>query len=424
MAEKTRSQLLEELETLQQRLAQRDRAMNRHKEAEVSAQRQLTEVHQQLENCRKELRQARKSATALMRGSQRAEQVSKSHADALALFCSASSDLVFRVSAEGKVTILGGSLSGLLGFTPEELQGRRLADLLEGKRASHIAAFLDSNTPGGPPTAQRWSWKTRGGKPVEMEVHCQAVFHPQTGDKEVVGIARPIAEPPLPRGWSESETWVASLVHELKQPLTAIANYASAGRALLESGQFDKADLIHALEQTAHQAERSGQLIKRLRHLGRAGQLQRESVQLIKLVQEALQLLEKEFRQAQVRVDFHPSEGIPAVTIDRMQVEQVLLNLLRNAIDALEKTPPLERVIGISLTVKDVEIEIAVSDNGEGLPLELVHRLFEPFQTTKPEGMGLGLALCRAIVQSHGGRLWVTPNADRGTSFHFTLPRL
>ena len=143
---------------------------------------------------------------------------------------------------------------------------------------------------------------------------------------------------------------------------------------------------------------------------------------LNKLIEEASALALVGAKERGVRVRFQFDPAVQMVLADKVQIQQVLLNLLRNAIEAMARTPHKGRLISIRTIHRANEVEVAVRDTGEGLSMAVVRNLFEPYQTTKPQGMGLGLALCRAIVQAHGGRIWAKPHAERGSTFYFTLP--
>jgi PAS domain S-box-containing protein len=400
MPEKSRAQLLDEMETLHKRLEETERA---------------------LAESRKELRQARKTSTSLARSNQRSEQAGKSSSDAFDWFYSWCSDLVFRLAKDGRVLALSPSCRHLLGFAPEELQGRLWWDLLEKKSRRQALQFFQTLIQGEQPAHATWSWCTQTGQSLEMEAHCRTVWHPQIQEQQIIGLARPlqVSSSPVLTG---SQAWLPVLVHELKQPLTAIINYTRACIRLLENDQAEKVEMLKALEQTAQQAERAGELLQRARRWAVPKELQRAPWNINDVVRESLQSLQGELRQENVQLDLQLADNLPPVQVDGLQIGQVLVNLIRNAIEALAHNPPTQRTISISTQSTATEVEVVISDTGEGLSPEMAHRLFEPFQTTKPHGMGLGLALSRAIVQAHGGRLWVKPQADRGTSFHFTLP--
>jgi C4-dicarboxylate-specific signal transduction histidine kinase len=214
----------------------------------------------------------------------------------------------------------------------------------------------------------------------------------------------------------------ASLAHELNQPLSAIATYAHAGKQLLESGKFAEQEVIELLERVAGQAERAGELIRRLRRFAIRGDTQRQAAHVNGIVREALALIEFELRNHSVQTRLQLAENIPTILVDPVQIGQVLLNLFSNAIEAMHDTPLDQRLLSITTQCAGTDIEISVSDTGSGLSLEIVRNLFEAFRTTKPNGMGLGLSICRTIVQAHNGRLWVKPNPRRGTTFFIALP--
>ena len=212
------------------------------------------------------------------------------------------------------------------------------------------------------------------------------------------------------------------MAHELKQPLTAILNYTQACSRLVQAGEVDVPELLNALEQVSQQAERAAELVQHLRRVAVPTKLQFSTVSIDAVIREALRLVEGELHNAKVELDLRFSESAPVIQVDPVQIRLVLLNLLRNAIEAMGKTPLKGRSIRIMTVHRATEVEVAVRDTGEGLSMTAVQNLFEPYQTTKPQGMGLGLALCRAIVQAHGGRIWAKPHADRGSTFYFTLP--
>jgi signal transduction histidine kinase len=213
----------------------------------------------------------------------------------------------------------------------------------------------------------------------------------------------------------------AGLAHELNQPLAAIVNYARGCALRLRAGDVEREQLIEVIEEMSEQALRAGEVLRRVREFARTGELHRERLDPTELVREAARLAEVDARRLGVAMRLESSGDTPPVEVDRIQVEQVILNLVRNGFEAMEvPRGPRELRIRTSTTAHG-EIEIAVSDTGTGLPEGVASRVFDPFYTTKPDGLGLGLAISRSIIEAHGGRLWAS-NGGRGATFHFTLP--
>jgi C4-dicarboxylate-specific signal transduction histidine kinase len=183
-------------------------------------------------------------------------------------------------------------------------------------------------------------------------------------------------------------------------------------------------ELLNAMKQVTNQAQRAGEIIKRLRAFVSKGEPQRNIVQVNAMVREVLSMAKIDMRKHEATVRLRLTEQLPEVNVDMIQVEQVLLNLVRNGMEAMANTDPEERELVIRTFVNDDEkVELCVSDAGEGLPdSNQPDKVFDAFFTTKKEGMGMGLAISRSIIEAHGGRLWATSNPDRGTTFHFTLP--
>lgn len=217
----------------------------------------------------------------------------------------------------------------------------------------------------------------------------------------------------------------AGISHELNQPLAAITTYAQAARRLLDaSGNADE-DVSDALEQIAAQALRAGEIIRRLRNLVRNRETQRESTQINALIQELGTLTRADARLHDVRVRLELFEGLPELELDPIQIQQVILNLVRNAVQSFQHTESAEREVVISTGLADDgDVEIKVCDTGSGVAVDMLDQLFLPFATTKSDGTGLGLAISRSIIEAHKGALTYLPNAPRGACFRIRLPIL
>jgi PAS domain S-box-containing protein len=213
----------------------------------------------------------------------------------------------------------------------------------------------------------------------------------------------------------------AALAHELSQPLTAAANSVAAARRLLAKGGEEIVTASEVMGEAGEQILRAGQIMRRLREFVSRGETEKRVELVSTMVEEAraLALRGPDALDVQVRLHFEPNAR--HVLVDRIQIQQVLVNLMRNAIEAMDASRRRELDVATSLRDERM-VEIAVTDTGPGLPDDIAARLFEPFVSTKPNGMGLGLSICRSIVEVHGGRLHCETNTGGGTVFRFTVP--
>jgi len=212
----------------------------------------------------------------------------------------------------------------------------------------------------------------------------------------------------------------STLAHELNQPLSAIANYMKGSRRLLGDSADDRSvTLRDAMDKAAEQAQRAGQIIRRLRDFVARGESERRVESVKKLVEEASALALVGAKDHGVRVRFQFDPAVDLVLADKVQIQQVLLNLMRNAIEAMEVSDKRELIV--STTAENGIVTVAVSDTGPGIAPEMASQLFQPFVTTKRQGMGVGLSISRTIVEAHGGRIWVESEPGQGTIFRFTL---
>jgi PAS domain S-box-containing protein len=224
----------------------------------------------------------------------------------------------------------------------------------------------------------------------------------------------------------------SSVAHELNQPLTAINNYCNGMVSRIKSGHISDADLLGALEKTARQAQRAGQIIQRIRSFVKRSEPNRSLSEVSGMVEEALELAEIEMRRRNVRLTHYLAPRLPPLLVDPILIEQVLVNLLKNAADSIDSAqrPTAERSVRLRVAPSQVDnkpvIEFTVVDSGQGLAPEVMQRLYESFYSTKADGMGIGLSLCRSIVESHLGRM-KAENIYNGTEvkgccFSFWIP--
>ncbi|MBX3513897.1 MAG: PAS domain S-box protein [Xanthobacteraceae bacterium] len=214
----------------------------------------------------------------------------------------------------------------------------------------------------------------------------------------------------------------STLAHELNQPLTAIANYMKGSGRIVGEIQSERAPLLKsALDKSAEQAIRAGQIIRRLRDFVARGESERSVDSLSKIIEEASALALVGAKESGIHVRMRLDAEGDLALVDRIQIQQVLLNLIRNAIDAMKQSPRKELMITKHPPVEGMVV-ISVSDTGPGIDPEIRGQLFQPFVTTKSDGMGVGLSISRTIIDAHGGKLWVDDNPDGGATFRFSLP--
>jgi two-component system sensor kinase FixL len=214
----------------------------------------------------------------------------------------------------------------------------------------------------------------------------------------------------------------STLAHEINQPLTAISNYLRGSQRLLDRLDGEPNPMLRdALGKAADQALRAGHIIRRLREFVSRGESERSIENLAKLIEDASTLALVGVREAGIAVSFRLDPKADFVLADRIQIQQVLVNLIRNAMEIMIETANDRRLEIATAVVSDELIEVSVADTGAGLAPEVAKHLFQPFVTTKRQGMGLGLSICRTIVEAHGGKIWVESRPGGGTIFRFTL---
>lgn len=214
-----------------------------------------------------------------------------------------------------------------------------------------------------------------------------------------------------------------TLAHELNQPLLAIVGYNAACLRLLDAGDGAKADLAAAMEKCRVQAVRAGEILHRIRELTRKRSPKLSPCDINVMLREVLGWIQDELDRDGVRVDLSLAEPLPSVQGDVILVQHVMLNLINNAVDSMHATTPAQRALSIETAAEPRgSVRVTIADRGGGIAAENAPRLFTPFFTTKERGLGLGLSICRSVVEMHGGRLWHDPRPGGGTAFHFSLP--
>lgn len=218
---------------------------------------------------------------------------------------------------------------------------------------------------------------------------------------------------------STTAAMAVGLIHEMSQPLTAAATFVHAARRQLDDPCLDQSGLAGTIKRAEQELKRARDVLMRLRNLASAVRTERLPVNLLELTRTIADQLSDVAHERAVRIRVEPGY-LPSVMGNAAQIKQVLLNLIINAIDAAAETS--EGIVNIRCRHDKATIEVEVNDNGKGISSEIAEHVFEPFQTTKPRGLGLGLPLCQQVVKAHGGQLWWEPVDPHGTRFHIRLP--
>ncbi len=215
----------------------------------------------------------------------------------------------------------------------------------------------------------------------------------------------------------------STLAHELNQPLSAISNYSMGCVNRLKSGNFRPEDLLGAMEKASAQAVRAGNIVRHIRDFVRKSEPRQRLVRIEQIIEDAIGIAGIEAKRLGAHIIVSIPPDLPPVMADRIMIEQVLMNLIKNGAEAMHEKPIHERRIDITAEIHEDLVQINVSDFGTGINQLIVDHLFSPFFTTKKDGMGMGLNICRSIIEFHKGRLWVDPNPTGGSIFRFTLPQ-
>ncbi|HVS14120.1 MAG TPA: PAS domain S-box protein [Thermoanaerobaculia bacterium] len=343
------------------------------------------------------------------------------------------------VDADGCFLQLNGAWERVLGRSAGDLLGTRLAEVTEPDgRATLAAAFADLCDSVKDVTLDDYACVRAGGEVRRGALYLAAVREPLPRRPEVVAQmvdrSQEIQAERELRSARERLAHMnrlgtlgemaAGIAHEVNQPLGAIANYAEAGRLLHAAGGSEER-LGEVLEKISAQARRAGEVIRRLRSLARGEGGGRQVVEVNQVVLSAVRLAEIEPRSTDPRVELELDPELPEALADPVQIQQVLLNLLRNGLEAERELRPQGTLppLRVRTSRQRGEIVVSVRDRGAGVSPDVAREIMSPFVTTKGAGMGMGLAICQSIVAAHGGRLWFEPNDDGpGTEFSFSLP--
>jgi len=349
----------------------------------------------------------------------------------------AAPNAMIMVNREGHIVLLNAQAERVFGYAREELLGRSIEMLIpESFRAGHSGHRHEYHlTPSARVmgAGRDLHGRRKDGSEVPVEVGLNPIETPEgmavlASIVDITARRRVEAETAQQRNELAHLSRVAmlgelsgSLAHELNQPLAAILSNAQAAQRILGRGLGDMGEILEILQDIVADDRRAGEVIKRLRTLFRKEAVRYRPLEINEVVLDVLRMMRSDLLNRDVAVRTELAAGLPQVDGDPVQLQQVLLNLVMNGCDAMEGTPG-ERRLTLRTALAGGKVEVSVSDRGRGIPPADLQRIFDPFVSTKTEGMGLGLAVCRTIVTAHAGRLWAANNADRGASFYFTVP--
>jgi two-component system, LuxR family, sensor kinase FixL len=347
-------------------------------------------------------------------------------------------DAMIVIDGHGIVQFFSAAAERLFGYTEQEAIGKNVSDLMpmpdRARHDDYLARYQSTGERhiigiGRIVTGERRDGTTfpmhlsvgemqsRGeayftGFVRDLTEHQQTQARMQELQSELVHISRLTAMGEM----------ASALAHELNQPLAAISNYMKGSRRLLAGNTDPNTPKIEsALDRAAEQALRAGQIIRRLRDFVSRGESEKRVESLSKLIEEAGALGLAGAREQNIQLRFNLNSEFDQVLVDRVQIQQVLVNLFRNALEAMAQTPRRE-LVASNTKVGDDMIEVAVADTGHGFHDDSKASLFQTFFTTKETGMGVGLSISRSIIEAHGGRMWAESNSSGGATFRFTLP--
>jgi two-component system sensor kinase FixL len=351
----------------------------------------------------------------------------------LATILDAASDAVLMIDSRGSIEAANPAVERLFGHPTPLLIGRDLGELIEAPRPLQQLVSSEAAAQDGAAT----TWQLRGlradGRAFPIELTAGPSGQADARYTLVVRDVTSRRDAELRMRLHESEVAQGSrstladeiattMAHEMNQPLTAITTFARGCLRMLRDPGSDSEMIRQALEHVVEQAERAGDVIERLRELARGGACQRTATDVKVMLDAAVAIVETYATQNRVEILFDVEPDLPEVLADRIEIEQVLMNLLRNGIDAAAGDKSERRVrLGVRRAGAG-SLEFTLEDSGSGVVDEVLPRLFEPFVTTKPDGMGLGLSISRSIIEAHDGRLQLVRNGAKGAVFAFSLP--
>ncbi len=346
-------------------------------------------------------------------------------------------DIISRHSPDGAYLYISPSCRTLLGYSQEELIGRSTFKLVHYDDVNKLKKIFHRRKPHTSHQTISYRIRHKEGDYRWFESTIRAIHDEDTRSiREIQSASRDVTDHVLDkkarlRGQqlahvfrlSTMEEMASGMAHEISQPLAAIVNYTQGCVRYLQKDQHDPTQLIEIMNKAVAQAERAGEVIHRLKNFFCKGQLFKTPCKINSIIRETVSLIRNDLNSSKTKIEFDLSKDVPLISADKIQFQQVIINLIQNAKEAMQEIHPQKRKIHIQTRSEDQNsIEVTVTDSGPGFSKDIISKVFKPFFTTKAHGRGMGLAICRSIIEAHGGEFLINPNFYNESWIRFTLP--
>lgn len=349
-------------------------------------------------------------------------------------------DAIIIIDEKGSILRFNRAAQKMFGYAADFVRGKNVKVLMPSrtriKHDGYLQKYLTTGQAKIIGSGREETGLRRNGKEFPMLLSVGEIIHEQ-GSRQFVGIIRDLTEQKfvqeqvhqLEEQLLHADRLVilgeltAGIAHEINQPLTAIAAYADAGKHLVERRTpVDSQDIHGIYQKIGEQSRRAGEVVQRLRKLVRTGSVSKALHDLNTIIRNIILLFEYEVKKSDISLEFFPADELQPLYLDEIQIQQILVNLVKNSFDALSAEGHVDGRIEIRVSIVRKEVAIDVLDNGPGVPIKLRPQIFESFFTTKPKGVGLGLSICKNIAAAHGGSLSFQSPAGGGSCFTLKLP--